>query len=787
MSEYSPVVQFQQRKNDNLRIEGGGGDNNIPSWFLKDDALAERVQNLSADLLVIKKEMESCLQKKRLTPYVCLARMNEKATAKSWRDGASKLFAVNRQPLVGLVGTRDLMVVFDDVNAVDEVRRRLAEPNTISDYVAKVSMIESLKGFTAYVNVEDTETVIKVRLIDYQDCDLNAAVEKIFESSLDANSLSYRKTFYTNTMSVYAIRVMSAKAVCDMFMKSGMMEMMYSVEGMPRYGAVLDASPSNDKNNSLPVVEEGVDYPVLGVLDSGVSPNAKMVSWIDDVAKTNVRPNCQDCMHGSLVASIAVHGDALAGKKYVGHHGMKIVDAPILESAEFGDVYEDELVENIRKAIKSHPDVHVWNLSISIGSAVAKDSFSTFAMALDAIQDEFNVLICKSTGNTKSFLFGCAPERMCHGADSVRALTVGSLAHAKGPNDYAEIDNPSPFSRIGPGPEYIIKPEIVHYGGNAGKDARDHMVFTGVKAIDSNGTICSISGTSFSTPRVASLATELDHRLGGDFNPLLVKGLIVHKALYPMGVKVPEQDRARVMGFGVPPSADEILTGSPHEVTLMLQDLLVGGSKIDIMDFPMPRSLIRDGFYTGQIVLTLVFAPILKGSEGSEYCQSNIEVKFGSYLEKVSRDITRKGILNPVGRSEPENLLLPANYGKRTYASHDKFGLQERLQIQFQDKYYPVKKYAVDLEQLRPAVRRDSAHKDVSWFLFLQGLFRHSTESQYEILKRSPMQPFVCLITIRDPRNEAPVYDETMQLLEMNHFWHQPVSVRNVVRVASHS
>ena len=130
---------------------------------------------------------------------------------------------------------------------------------------------------------------------------------------------------------------------------------------------------------------------------------------------------------------------------------------------------------------------------------------------------------------------------------------------------------------------------------------------------------------------------------------------------------------------------------------------------------------------------------------------------------------------------------MPANYGKRPVTGHDRFGLQERLQIQFQDKYYPVKKYAVDLEQLKPSVRRDSAHKDVSWFLFLQGLFRHSTEMQYEILDRPPMQPFVCLVTIRDPRDEAPVYDETMQLLESNHFWHQPVSIRNVVHIDANS
>ena len=82
--------------------------------------------------------------------------------------------------------------------------------------------------------------------------------------------------------------------------------------------------------------------------------------------------------------------------------------------------------------------------------------FSDFAIALDDLQDRYNVLICKSAGNCKNFAVGLPKERLNEGADSVRSLVVGALAHTKGENDYSEIDNPSPFSRVGPRPDKVL-------------------------------------------------------------------------------------------------------------------------------------------------------------------------------------------------------------------------------------------------------------------------------------------------------------------------------------------
>lgn len=147
------------------------------------------------------------------------------------------------------------------------------------------------------------------------------------------------------------------------------------------------------------------------------------------------------------------------------------------------------------------------------------------------------MLICKSAGNCNNFITNHPKGRLNEGADSVRSLVVGSVAHEKGKYDYAEIDNPSPFSRIGPGPEYIIKPELVHYGGNAGVDNAGKLVTTGVNSFAANGSLVQSVGTSFSTPRIASLAAGITQELNEDFDPLLIKALMVHSATYSENLK----------------------------------------------------------------------------------------------------------------------------------------------------------------------------------------------------------------------------------------------------------
>ena len=71
-----------------------------------------------------------------------------------------------------------------------------------------------------------------------------------------------------------------------------------------------------------------------------------------------------------------------------------------------------------------------------------------------------------------------------------------------------------------------------------------------------------------------------------------MKGLIIHSASYSENLLIPEVERTNQLGFGVPKNIQQILYNAPYEATLILRDTLAKGEKIDIMDFPMPKSLI---------------------------------------------------------------------------------------------------------------------------------------------------------------------------------------------------
>ena len=57
--------------------------------------------------------------------------------------------------------------------------------------------------------------------------------------------------------------------------------------------------------------------------------------------------------------------------------------------------------------------IKIWSLSISIIREISDDDFSDFAKALDYIQDKYNVVICKSAGNTANALYLKEKERIC--------------------------------------------------------------------------------------------------------------------------------------------------------------------------------------------------------------------------------------------------------------------------------------------------------------------------------------------------------------------------------------
>lgn len=234
---------------------------------------------------------------------------------------------------------------------------------------------------------------------------------------------------------------------------------------------------------------------------------------------------------------------------------------------------EDVLVETLFDVIgRYHNEVKVWNMSLAT-NRLCNDSISDLASILDEIQDTFGVEMIIPTGNyIKPPLKQWPPlnnlngqDRLFVPADSVRAITVGSVANI-GIDLFADKDMPSSFSRIGPGANFLIKPEIVYYGGNCKDDMQ--CLGTGVISFDINGNLVEGIGTSYAAPAIASIYAGLRYGLNEERSQEFSKAFLIHSASIPAGVKKSVKEYNKYFGYGIPEvNIEDILTCSPSSVT----------------------------------------------------------------------------------------------------------------------------------------------------------------------------------------------------------------------------
>jgi hypothetical protein len=777
-----PIKFFAKREVDNMRVEAGGGGEppkfvlSAEELMIKSRTFVDVVEDFKAE--VLKKERENSL-----IPFVFKTKIIDDAAAKTHRREVSNLFRTGTDNnVLGLAEEDELIIKVDDSREVEKIIERLKNTQR---YAHALSAIDSISDFEPIIDKsEDTNPVdYKIKLIDFQNYEQNTAIRNYFERSIRELGFEVTRTNYTPSHVIYNIKGVNL----DEFMsinKNEIFEAIFSIEPMPKYTVAMDME-EDEATINISTPKEGKKYTTVGILDNGVADIPYLQPWLAEEWYTAYPEPYVKRDHGTFVSGVVVYGDLLEGKDWVGTEGVKILDACVYPDTDKEGIEEDELIRNIQEAVKAHHrEVKVWNLSISVVNEVDEYSFSDFAIALDALQDEYSVLICKSAGNCRNFKTGHPKGKIHQGADSIRSIVVGSIAHKKASLDLADVDNPSPFTRIGRGPSYIIKPEVVHYGGNAGVDATGRMITTGVKSFGLDGSIRQSVGTSYSTPRVAALAAGLHQEIEEEFDPLLIKALIIHYASYSENLNVPVTERVNQVGFGKPQPVREILYNSPNEVTLILRDEIAKGEYIDIMDFPMPDCLIDGDYFTGQIVVTLAYNPILDSTQRAEYCQSNVDIKMGTYDAKKDRDTTKRNILNPVGRDGSQNILLEDYYSKRKMRSNtDEFALKERLLIKYGDKYYPVKKYAVDLSEMTDGNQLKYLTKDKNWYLYIKGLYRDHAEVKSQLEGTTPSQEFCMIVTLKDPTGIKPVYDEVNQKLNTYNFWHNNIKLQTEVAV----
>lgn len=682
--------------------------------------------------------------------------LKEQALAKSHRPTG---LLYDTCPIIG-VGRIGQLLISIRPKGIHRLQERIRTVATKSGE-ADLSTIEEIRPYT----VEDSASggidflrdeiqrtgALKLKLFRHHSSERDDEVKRAFDRLVEDLEIEPPNQLpYSSQVSIYEVRSSDPEIALSLASFVGT----ESLSKIPTYGLLENAATATRpiRPGEFPTPERGRVYPVIGLIDSGIDPNDSTLSpWVVARHHNYIPSGFENFEHGSFVAGMAIYGSLTNVDPRFPNCPVKIVDVAAIPHDV---ITEGQLLSVLEEVLPKHPEVRVWNLSLGAQHPPCSDgAFSDLGAALDELQDKYDVTFVIAAGNYQTPpLRGWPPEnlgeadRICPPADSTRALTVGSVAHLDRAATRVRSEQPSPFSRRGPGPVFLPKPELVHYGGNC--DGQGRYDQSGVLSFDGNGNLAEDIGTSFATPLVSSLLGSIDQSLTTSSRPL-ARALAIHSALIrSKGVSGGEDLRYR--GFGVPGDLTHVISCAQWQATLIFEPELLSGLEFERTPFPIPDALRNNqGKVKGEFFITLSYDPPVDSSFGAEYCRTNVDVSLGTY--DVGKDDKRHHRMQIP--PEPKDLSR----------------LYEKQLIEHGFKWSPNKVYhrlvprgiAGDIWRLHVSVtHRAGFHTDI------------------------PLTAVV-VVTMVDPDGKGRVYDETVALMNQLGWESHNLEVSDQIRLQS--
>lgn len=761
-----PIKLILPQQGREKRVTGGGGKR-VP---FRDVDVAFR-KGLATQIAAVSDAVNKQMTAAGAAPV--RVKLVSKASAKSHRP--DELFSEKTCPIVGAGKLGELFV-----KATADGLERLSEKirtGTSELIVKEISSIEAIEPVTpAYRRKGVTALDLlrrsprgkegfrtRVRLFNLGGDQDQPALVKSFEAACEARGIGLNRKGYSSSSFVFGAecktvddvealsRLVAVRSIASMPLIRTLRPKMFNPLKLPALAARADVSG---------------DVPVVVVVDSGISTGVpELDSWVVG-RESHVAPEYRNDDHGTFVAGLICWGSALNPTLTgIDDSPCAVFDLQVIPNSDpaagkIDSIGEQDLLIALDAALRDHANEYkVWNLSLGSDEICSLDDFSEFAYELDNLQERYKVSFVISAGNFTSPPLLSYPRtgaeletgRITAPADSVLGITVGAVSHVDYRDKGPAINHPSSFSRHGAGPNHVIKPDLVHFGGACSIDAT-HL--TGIRSVSGAGSAENL-GTSFATPLVSRTLAQVYHQITPTPTPVLARALITHHARDPRdGGRVPDGEE-NYFGFGLPAPVPYCLQCTPHSSTLVFEDSLRPGYFLEWDDFPYPQSLRRGGRMFGEIWMTVAFAPARGARWGTEYCETHIDAHFGVYRNQTSRDGKKtKRIFEGLVPPEHKNPGL----------------LYETYQIEKLRKWAPVRTYHGELG--------DNGKLGDRWRLMVRLLTRHDIE-QEESFKP---QPFSLIVTIADPEGKAPVYDEMARTV-LNRFEAQNLSVRATARV----
>ena len=491
---------------------------------------------------------------------------------------------------------------------------------------------------------------------------------------------------------------------------------------------------------TMPAPGDITAQPLVVVADSGISDIYK--DWI--VKKHETIPNSyKDIEHGTFISGLLVNGKTLNGEQICREDdGCALIDLCIIPKSDrlFEAIYGpslDPFIEELREGleqIKEETGARIVNFSATVSSSRDINEYTEFAQALDNLAKDLDMIFVIAAGNLHDAAraaWTTDPDQNLANLESVKPDIVNSPSESCMNISVAALNATnggfSSYSRKGKGLNIMTKPDLVHIGGDGEKDpVHGHSLYS----LDSGGNVVTNCGTSFSAPLVAKTLACYDKKIAGYTSREVLMALLIHNSVIPPAFndKKYRPILLDTIGYGQPLPSGGHLTEDDHSFTFVLSDVLALRNKM-VMSFDWPQSLVHDGRCYGDIKLTMVSTPLIDPRFKSEMIRENISVSFGNFN---LNDNSKTNQLNPL-------YFKPTKRGKNAH----KF----EWELMDEDmKWNPIKVYEHHISR--------GVSGSTLWQLDVSCLTKTAQTAYGNGI------PFALILTISDPKGEAPVNAE---------------------------
>jgi hypothetical protein len=478
------------------------------------------------------------------------------------------------------------------------------------------------------------------------------------------------------------------------------------IESRPRFQTFSEVLGTFRFQDLEPISSPPRDAPVVCIVDSGVTVGNPFLEKIvrPKLAKSFLKkqpnnPN-DEHGHGSAIASLASYYSLNLAASGKNQPRLWIASARILD--EDNQIEDERLFSKVlEEVVEYYASRGLRIFCLAIGDERKKwgdtsrrvlPRKSWVARRIDQLSREHDVVFITCTGNIDlaeltefanagtqypAYLAEESAQLLDPGQAAL-ALTVGSIAagtkivSARDSHAVALRNQPSPFTRSGPGMRREIKPEVVEYGGNLAFDSsvgtvRENRGLQVVAASKQLSPAVSFwTGTSFAVPRIAHRLALIDQdlrSLGVKPSAALLRAFLVNSAAHReenaelAAIRDAFSDRKHqdqvhmLLGYGLP-DHDRATGCDDYSVIAYFQGEIKPDHVI-FFDVPVPSQLAKSNDRR-RLTVTVAHSPEVQRWGLERYF--GIDLKWRMFRGDKSREEIVEAMSEPVDESDEETL-----------------------------------------------------------------------------------------------------------------------------------